>query len=177
MDLVVRTSSDPLKLAGVIRSQIHSVDKRVPVFSISTLEHRLRETGSQRRFQTSLMTLFSAIALALAAIGIYGLMQYSVAQRTREIGIRIALGARRTDVLAMVFRQGLTLTLIGAGLGLLGSLWLSPILRNLLYGVSPNDGLTLISAPLVLVAATLVACYVPARRAIRVDPTEALRHE
>jgi predicted permease len=177
MDLVVRTSSDPLKLASAIRSEIHSVDKMVPVFSLSTLEHQLLETGSQRRFQTSLVTLFSAIALALAAIGIYGLMQYSVAQRTREIGIRIALGARRPDVLAMVLRQGLTLALVGAILGLLGSVWVTPILRNLLYGVSPNDVLSLGGAPLVLVAVTLVACYFPARRATCVDPMVALRQE
>ncbi len=177
MDLLVRTASDPLKVAAAIRSQIHSIDKTVPLLEVSTLEDQLQEFASERRFQTLLLALFSAIALALAAIGTYGLMQYSVAQRTREIGIRIALGARRSDVLAMVGRQGLTLALIGVGLGSLGAMWVTPILRSLLYGVSPTDMVSLASAPLVLIAMTLLACYFPARRAIRVDPMVALRHE
>jgi len=141
------------------------------------VEYRLRQLGSTRRFQTWLLGLFSLLALLLAAIGIYGVMSYFVAQRTHEIGIRIALGAQPRDVLGIVIGQGLGLALIGVAAGLLGSLWLAQALSSLLFGVNPTDPTTLASVSALLTAVALLACYIPARRAMKVDPMVALRCE
>jgi putative ABC transport system permease protein len=124
-----------------------------------------------------LLGLFAALALVLAAVGIYGVVAYSVAQRTHELGLRMALGAQHKDVLALVLRQGMKLALLGVALGLLGAFWLTGVLRDLLFGVPPTDALTFLSVAALLVAVALLACYVPARKATQVDPLLALRHE
>jgi ABC-type antimicrobial peptide transport system permease subunit len=141
------------------------------------MEQQLSEQMAPRRFQTSLLTLFSIIALALASLGIYGVMSYAVVQRTHEIGIRVALGAQTGDVLGMLFRQGLRLALIGLGAGLAGAWLLTQLLKNILYGVTPTDPVTYITVSLVLIGVAAAAISIPARRAIKVDPLEALRQE
>jgi putative ABC transport system permease protein len=175
--LVVRTTSDPLPLVAEVRAIIRSLDKRAALWSVSTLEQQLEEQTSQRRFQTYLLGLFSAIALLLAGVGVYGVLHYSVAQRTQEIGIRMALGARAGEVLRMVLREGMTLALIGVTLGLVGAWMLMRTLSSLLFGVSPTDPATFTVVALMLMAAAFVACSVPARRATKVDPMIALRCE
>lgn len=177
MDLVARTSADPLRLAGALRAEIHAIDAAAPVFEVSTLDRRLSGFESPRRFQTLLMTLFSAVALLLAAIGIYGLIHHYVAQRTQEIGIRMALGARAGAVLAMVLRQALGLAVIGAAAGVIAALALTQTMASLLYGVKPTDLLTFASAPVALLLIALGASAFPARRAARIDPIVALRYE
>ena len=177
MDLVVRTSSDPLKLANDMRGALRSVDRTAPVFNVTTLANELHEQIAQRRFETSLLGLFGALALVLAAIGIYGLLHYAVAQRTHEIGIRMALGARQHDVLKLVLGQGLAPAVTGVGAGLLGAAGLTRFLSSLLYGIRPTDPLTFIVVCVILLGVALFACYIPARRAATVDPMVALRYE
>ena len=176
--LLVRTSrGNPLSMVGMLQSAVHQIDKQVPVYDAATLEHRLGAFLGQRRFQTSLLIGFSAVALLMAAIGIFGLIQYFVATRTHEIGIRMALGAQKSDVLRMIVGQGLRLALAGVGLGLAGAIVVSRFLSSLLYGVKPTDPLTFVAVTLILTAVALLACYIPARRAAKVDPMEALRYE
>jgi len=177
MDLVMRTTSDPLRLAAAVRSTVHSIDQTLPPFSISTVEQRLSEFNSPRRFETWLLSLFSALALLLAMIGIYGPMHYAVAQRTHEIGIRVALGAQASDVLGLVIRQGMVLVLIGVTLGIVGALWLTRTIASLLYGVTTTDPVTFTGVSLLLLIVSLLACYFPARKAAKVDPMVALRCE
>ena len=173
----VRTASDPLQLAAAVRSEIQSLDKTVWLDHVTTVELWLRELGSQRRFQTSLLSLFAVVALLLAAIGIYGLMHHSVTQRTHEIGIRVALGAQPRDVLGLIVGRGMVLAVIGLGIGLAGALALTRLLSSLLFGVSATDPITFLSVSLLLAAVALLACYLPARRATKVDPMVALRYE
>ena len=144
---------------------------------MTTLERRLGELAAGRRLQTLLFALFASLALGLAAIGVYGLLHYAVTQRTHEIGIRMAVGATGRDVLGLVLGHGVRLALAGLGLGLLASLWVMQLLRSLLYGVSATDPLTFAVAPLVLLVVSALASAIPARRAARVDPVEALRYE
>ena len=173
----VRTASDPLQLAAAVRSEIQSLDQTVWLDHVTTVELWLQELGSQRQFQTSLLSLFAVVALLLAAIGIYGLMHHSVTQRTHEIGIRIALGAQPRDVLSMVIRQGLVLALTGVVAGSVAALSLSRILSSLLFGITPTDPVTFVGVALLLLGVALAACCIPARRATMVDPMVALRHE
>jgi predicted permease len=177
MNLLVRTTSDPADFAPGIRNEIRSIDKTVPIYNISTLESRLDAAVAQRRFQTWLLTLFSAIALLLAAVGIYGLIHQSVNLRTHEIGIRLALGARPGEVLRLVISEGMSLAAWGIGVGLLAAFGLTRILAGLLFGVTATDPVTFTAAPLFLAIAAFLACYIPARRAAKVDPMIALRHE
>jgi predicted permease len=177
IDLLVRTESDPLTVASAVRAEIQSIDKTVPKFGVTTVEQQLGEQTAERRFHTSLLGLFSFIALFLSAIGIYGLMHHFVVQRTNEIGVRMALGARYGDVLRLVLRQGLTLTAIGILVGILGGFGLTQILASLLYGVTPTDPLTFALAPATLLGVAALACWVPARRAARIDPLVALRQD
>jgi putative ABC transport system permease protein len=177
MILLIRTTGEPTQLAPVVRNGIRAIDKTVLVNGISTLESMLARNVAQRRFQTWLLALFSALALLLAAVGIYGLMQQSVALRTHEIGTRLALGARSADVLRLVIGQGMRLALCGVGIGLLAAFALTRVLAGLLFDVTATDPTTFIAAPLVLLAVALLACFVPARRATKVDPMVALRHE
>jgi predicted permease len=177
MDLLVRTISDPLAMASTVRGELQSMDKNVAKFGVTTVEQQLREQTAERRFNTSLLTLFSSIALSLSAIGIYGLMHYSVVQRQHEIGVRMALGARYGHVLAMVLRQGLRLAAAGALVGTVAAWGLTRILSSLLYGITPNDPMTFALAPAILLGAATLACWLPARRATRIDPVLALRQD
>jgi putative ABC transport system permease protein len=176
-DLVVRTTGDPKALAATLRQVVRSLDQTAILSPVTTLEQQLAEQLSPRRFQTGLLGLFSLIALVLASVGIYGVMHYSVAQRTHEIGIRMALGARSGDVLRMVIGQGLTLTLTGLAVGLAGAWWLMQILSTLLYGVTSTDPPTFLSVSFLLTAVATLASSIPAWRAAKVDPLQALRHD
>ena len=177
MDLVVRTAADPLRLATAVRHAVQTLDKHTPVFAISTLEQRVDASLSPRRFESVLLGLLSSIALALAAIGLYGLMHYSVAQRTREIGIRMALGAKGGDVVRMILRQGALVAAAGLGAGLAAALLVTRLLARLLFEVTPTDPVTFALVPAVTAVIALLACCVPARRAARIDPLVALREE
>ncbi|HJQ31844.1 MAG TPA: ABC transporter permease [Pyrinomonadaceae bacterium] len=177
MTLVVRTSADPLSLAAAVRREVHAVEPDAAVSAISTAERRLEEMNSQRSFQTWLLGLFSAVALALAAVGVYGVISYAVTQRTHEIGVRLALGAQRRDILRLVLGQGMAFVLAGLAAGALLALWLTPVLSGLLYGVGVGDPVTFGGVALLLTCAALLACYLPARRATKVDPLIALRYE
>jgi len=176
-DMVVRASSDPIAMAATVREAIRSVDKNTMILSLTTVENRLGELSAQRRLNTWLLTLFAALALVLAAIGIYGIMHYAVTQRTHEIGVRIALGARTSEVLRLIIGQGLKLTLVGVAAGLLAAWWLTRGLAHSLFGVGAHDPATFAGVALVLVAVALLACYLPARKASKVDPMVALRYE
>ena len=176
VDLFIRTSSDdPLAMAGTLRAAVRRVEKNAPVFGVAPLEQQLGTYLTQRRFQTSLLTGFSVMALLMAAVGIYGLIQYSIATRTQEIGVRMAIGAQASDIFRMIIGEGLTLSLTGLGLGLVGAWWLGRAGSSLLFGVTATDPLTFVVVSLVLTAVALAACYVPARRAMKIEPIVALR--
>jgi putative ABC transport system permease protein len=156
---------------------VQSVDPELPVFSIKPMEEMMAAATAERRFSMMLFGIFAALALALAGVGIYGVMAYTVAQRTHEIGIRIALGARVTDVLKMIVGQATRLALIGVGVGLTLAFALTRLMSSLLFGVSATDPLTFAAISVMLTAVALLASYIPARRATRVDPMVALRYE
>jgi len=177
MNLLVRTTGEPTQLAAVVRNEIRSIDKTVLVYGFSTLESRLAQAMAERRFQTWLLTLFSALALLLAAVGIYGLIHQSAALRTREIGTRLALGAQPQDILRLIVGQGMRLALCGIGVGLLAAFGLTRVLTGLLFSVTATDPITFIATPLLLALVAMLACYLPARRATKVDPMAALRVE
>ena len=177
MVFAIRTQGDPYPLLKSIRSEIWSQDPKLAISEIKTMDAIVDEELARTRFSMFLLGVFAAIALLLAAIGIYGVMAYSVAQRTREIGIRMALGASRADVLQMVGNRGLMLAIVGVCLGLGGALGLTRFMKSLLFGVSPADPATLTAVCALLIAVTMAACYVPARRATKVEPVEALRYE
>ena len=175
--LLVRTTSDPLALAAAVREQVWAVDKDQPVSNIETMEQVVAGSVAQPRFIMMLLGTFAAVALLLSAVGIYGVISYSVSQRTHEIGIRMALGAQRRDIFRLVVGQGMKLTLIGVAVGLAGSFALTRFLQSLLFGVSATDPVTFAGVAALLAAVALLACYIPARRATKVDPMVALRHE
>jgi putative ABC transport system permease protein len=177
MNLVVRTTSDPASMAPAIRGQVLSVDKDQPVSDIMTMEQRVAKSVAAKRFVMFLLGAFSILALALAAVGIYGVMSYLVTQRTQEIGVRMALGAQRLDVLTLVVKKGMALAMIGTAIGLVASLALTRLMRSLLFEVTPTDWFTFVIASTVLLIAALLASYIPARRATKVDPLTALRYE
>jgi predicted permease len=172
----MRTSSaDPLAMAGALRAAVRRVEKNAPIFGVAPLEQQFGTYLAQRRFQTSLLTGFSIVALLMAAVGIYGLIQYSIATRTQEIGLRIAIGAQAGDIFRMIIGEGLTLSLTGVAIGLVGASWLGSAGSSLLLGVTASDPLTFTTVALLLTAVAIAACYFPARRAMRVDPLRALR--
>jgi putative ABC transport system permease protein len=175
--LVVRTSGDPSGLAAAVRREMMAIDPGQPISNMQTMEQLMASSIKRPRFIMMLLGLLASIALALALVGIYGLMSYSITERTHEIGIRMALGAQARDVLRMVVGQGLKLIVIGIALGLTGAFALTRIMRSLLYGVSAIDPVTFAGVSLLLSVIALLACYIPARRATRVDPMEALRYE
>ena len=167
----------PASLAAVIRSQIQAIDKDQPAAAIKTMSEVIAATTAPRRFNTLLLAIFAALALALAAVGIYSVISYSVTQRTREIGVRMALGAKASDVVRLIVKQGMTLALAGIVAGIAAALAAGRAMANLLYGVSASDPATFTAIALLLAVVAWLACYLPARRAARVDPMIALRHE
>jgi putative ABC transport system permease protein len=177
MTFVARTASNPLGVASGMRGVLSEVDRDQPVQSIAAMDNLIAATTDEPRFQARLLAVFAIMALALAIVGIYGLLAYSVAQRTHEIGVRMALGAQTADVVRMLFRR--TLVLVGAGvmIGTAGALAVTRVLAKFLFEVKPNDPSTIAAVALTLVCAALAACYIPARRAMRVDPVVALRYE
>jgi len=176
MSLAVRTSVEPMNLTNAIRQEVWA-DRSVPITETQTMEQILAKVTSQPRFNTILLGIFAAVALILAGVGIYGVLSYSVTQRTRELGIRVALGATRGDVLRLIVRQEILLTAIGLAIGLAASFALTRLMTSLLYGVSPTDPMTLAVIALLLIAVALLACWIPARRATKIDPVVALRFE
>ena len=177
MNVMVRSSADPLTLAKLLQQRVWSVDKNQPLTKISSMTEVIAQSVAEPRFRTWLLSAFAVTGLALTLIGIYGVISYSVSQRTPEMGIRMALGAQEQDVLRLVLRQGLRLAVIGAAIGVLGSLVLMRLLTSQLYDIKPGDPLTLSGAALLMLAVAVCASYLPARRATKVDPMVALRHE
>jgi putative ABC transport system permease protein len=177
MSLVVRTSGDPHSLVAPVLNTIRTIDPDQPAFAIKTMTEVVNQSLSLRWFNALIVSLFAVSSLLLAMIGIYGVIAWNVKQQTREIGVRVALGANRNRLLMMVLGKGLRMTAVGIGLGLLGSFFLARFLRSLLFGVGQTDPLTLAVVPLLLFLAAVLACVIPARRAIKVDPLVALRHE
>jgi putative ABC transport system permease protein len=175
--LAVQTAGDPLLIANSVREQIWSVDKQQPIVGLMPLTELVSEKLAPKRMQTSLLGGFAGLALLLASMGIYAVLSFVVTQRTQEIGVRVALGAHSRDVLRMVFSHGLRLFAIGAVLGLAAAVILSRTMSHLLYGISASDPLSFLLVMVVLGGVTLLACYIPARRAMRVDPLVALRYE
>jgi predicted permease len=176
VDLFIRTSSDdPLAMAGALRAAVRRVDEHAPIYGVAPLEQELGAYLAPRRFQMSLLAGFSLVALLMAAVGIYGLIQYSIATRTQEIGLRMAIGAQASDIFRMIIGEGLALSLTGLALGLVGVWWLGRAGSSLLFGVTAGDPATFAAVSLLLTVVALAACYFPARRATRVDPIVALR--
>jgi putative ABC transport system permease protein len=176
-NLVVKSTQSLPSVVGTIRQVVHEIDKDLPVTDIMMLPDGIESSVAQPRFRTFLLGVFAAMALALAAIGIFGVISYSVSRRTNEIGIRVALGAQSGDVLKQVLTEGAQLALVGLSLGLAASVVATRFLATLLFGVNPTDPLTFAAVAAILATVALVACYLPARRATRVDPLVALRYE
>jgi ABC-type antimicrobial peptide transport system permease subunit len=177
MTLVIKTTVPPLTLAEAARKAILAVDVDQPVANVLTMEQVVTRSVAERRLATLLLSLFAALALALAGIGLYGVMAFNVANRTREIGIRMALGAQANDVLGMVLKQGGSLVGVGVVIGLAGALGATRLMKTILFHTGSTDPLTYLVTPLVLASVALTACLIPARRAAKVDPMVALRHE
>jgi putative ABC transport system permease protein len=176
-EMAVRTSSDPFAVAASVRAAIRSVNPQAMVLSATSLDRRLAELGAPRQAQTWLLAAFAVLALALAAIGIYGIVRYRVSERRREIAIRIAIGARASDVLREVIGQGMVAPMLGLAIGILGALWITQVMSHQLFEISPTDSVTFLMVGATLACAGMLACWIPARRASRVDPIEALRCE
>jgi putative ABC transport system permease protein len=177
MFLAIRTTGNPSDLAGPVRGVLRNLDKDMPVFRVNTMEQVVADSMTLRRFTLSLLGIFAAIALILASVGLYGVLSYSVTQRSHEIGIRMALGARGADVLALVVKQGMRLTGLGIGIGLVGAFGLTRLMKTLLFGIGAADPLTYVAIAGLLATIALLACWLPARRATKVDPMIALRYE
>ncbi|HVI70858.1 MAG TPA: FtsX-like permease family protein, partial [Pyrinomonadaceae bacterium] len=174
---VFRSANDQGSVAAAVRQEMRQLDPQLPLYNVKTMDQVLYTATARPRFLTFLLVLFAGVAVLLAAIGIYGIMSYTVAQGTREIGIRVALGAQRRDLFQMVLGRGLRLTLIGIILGVVGAFGLTRLMSNLLFGVSATDPLTFIGVAALLVIVALLASYIPARRATKIDPLVALRYE
>jgi putative ABC transport system permease protein len=177
MSVVIRSTVEPSTLAGSLRQVVTEVNKSVPVSNVQTMDHIVSQSITQPRFNLFLLGLFGTVAMLLSAAGIYGVTSYTVTQRTHELGIRLALGAQVSDVLKMILGQGMAVIFVGLGIGLVASFALMRLLRSLLFGVGENDPLTFVAITVVLLLVALVACYIPARRATKVDPLVALRYE
>ncbi|MGH9843320.1 MAG: FtsX-like permease family protein [Blastocatellia bacterium] len=177
MRVIIRTATEPLSLAPSVRTSVRAFDQDLPFSQVTTMEQLYAKSVAQRRLNLLLLAILAGVALLLAACGTYGVMAYTVAERTREIGVRMALGARAGDVLSLIVRQGMRLTVLGVLLGLTASFALTRLMRTLLFGVSATDPLTFAGFALLLTFVALLACWIPARRATKVDPMVALRCE
>jgi putative ABC transport system permease protein len=175
--LLVKTAGAPSGIVALVRREVQALDPQLPVFNVTTLEDEIAETLTRPRFQATLLAGFAAIALLLATIGIYGVTSHAVSQRTQEVGIRMAMGAARGDVLRLILLQHLRPAMLGLAIGVVGAIALSGFVRSLLFGVSATDPVTFVLVSLGLLAVAAAACFVPARRATRVDPLVALRNE
>jgi len=173
--MFVRTAGDPRSVIGAVRREVAALAPGVPLYDVRPMRERVADAMGYARFSATLLAAFAMVALALAALGTYGVISFGVSQRTKEIGIRVALGATRQNVLRLVVGQGVGLAVTGGALGLLGALATTRVLRSLLYGVAPSDPATLVAIVVVLVVAVIVASWLPARRAAGVHPAEALR--
>jgi ABC-type antimicrobial peptide transport system permease subunit len=174
---VVRTSGDPAGLAPAVRREVRALDPDLPIYNVRTMAQRVDDSLARRRFSMLLLTLFAGLALGLAAIGIYGVIAYLVTQSTRELGIRMALGATPHGILLLILRHGLGVALLGVGAGVAGAFALTRFMRNLLFGVDAADPATFATVSLLLTAVAAAASYFPARRAARIDPMVSLRSE
>jgi len=177
MDLVVRTAGDPERWREAIRAEIRAIDPMAPPYGIITVEQRLGRTVALRRLQTMLLLALAGVALTLAMIGAYGVIHQSVTARTREIGVRLALGSTPSGILRLMMREGARLGAVGLGIGLVGAVGVARAMGGLLYGLSPGDPVTFLAVPLLLGIVVLLATWLPARRAVRLDPVAALRSE
>jgi putative ABC transport system permease protein len=177
MSLVVRTSGNPVSALPPVREVVRRIDPLLPMAEVKPMTDYLGDSVARRRFFTATLGIFASVALVLAMVGLYGALAFSVNQRTREIGVRVALGAQRDAVLRMVLREGLQVTFFGLAVGAVAALAVTQVLSTMLYGVSPRDGMTFALTAIALVVIAVVASYVPARRALSVDPVEALRQE
>jgi ABC-type antimicrobial peptide transport system permease subunit len=175
--IAIRSSFSPDTIAPTIQAALRTIDPNLVFSGLQTMGELVSQSTARRRFQTTLLSAFSGMAMLLGMVGVYGLLAYSVKQRTAEIGLRIALGASRGRVLGMILRQGVQLTIAGLMLGLAGALALTRILTSFLYGVSALDPVTFVAVPLLLLLATIMACFIPARRASNLDPMRTLRYE
>src|SRR5262249_42906036 len=177
MRLFVRTSAEPERLTASIRQAVTGVDPRIPVFNVQMMDEYVSQATEQSRLNMALFAAFGGLALVLASLGIYGVLSYVVGRRTQEIGVRLALGATRTDVMRLIVGQGMALTASGIAIGLAAAWVLTRVVSTLLYGISPHDPMTFIAITTVLTAVAILASYLPGLRATRVDPLEALRAE
>jgi putative ABC transport system permease protein len=177
MTVVLKAAGDPNQLIAAVRQQVKAIDPDQPIYAIRTMDEIRAESVAPERLNLTLLSLFAGIALVLAIVGIYGVMSYSVTQRTHEIGIRMAIGAQPRDVFRLVIGQGMMLALIGVGLGLIGAFGLTRLMATMLFGVEPTDPATFAAIAVLLTGVALVACYVPGRRATKVDPVVSLRYE
>jgi len=177
MVTVVKTTGDPRALISAATKEVAAMNQDVPLFSVKTMEEYISASVAAPRFNTTLLSIFAGVALVLTVVGLYGVMSYSVAQRTNEIGIRMALGAQSRDVLLMIVKQGSVLILLGLGIGLIGAYALTRVISSLLFGVTAKDPITFAAVSVLLAIVALLACYIPALRATKVDPMNALRCE
>jgi len=177
INVLTRTDVEPASLTSAVRGEIAALNKTQPVFNVRTMEQIVSQSVASRRFSMLLLSVFAIVALLLASIGIYGMMSYAVAQRTREIGLRMTLGAQRSNVLRLVIGQGMKLVVVGVVLGVVTAIALTRTMKSLLFGVSATDPETFIGIALLLTIVALLACWIPARRATKVDPIVALRYE
>ncbi len=177
MAAVVKTANEPRSLVSAVTKEVAAMDQDIPLFGVKSMEEYLSASVAAPRFSTTLLSIFAGVALVLTIVGLYGVMSYSVAQRTNEIGIRLALGAQSRDVLLMIVKQGSLLIGLGLVIGLTGAYALTRVISSLLFGVTAKDPFTFAAVAVLLAAVALLACYLPALRATKVDPMEALRYE